>query len=332
MSIDIETPITPLTSGESIEARLTRSFVEVKMYDTVGSVRKVLRQEGPEVADLIVVLDGTGEFLGIVEMGELIVASDQTQVEEIMRKEAPTMPLNGDLEAAASLAIECGVSSLPVLSDDGKAIGILTSRTLMDVLRIEHIEDIHHLAGVLHSSDQARSAMVGNPFVRARYRLPWLMVGLGGSMVATTIVANFEETLQTQIAIAFFLPAIIYLADAVGTQSEAIAVRGLSLMDVQIRNLIFGELITGLLVGLVLAVFTGAFALFVFGNKALALAILVSVVCASTIAAAIGIFLPWMFSKVGWDPAMASGPIATVIQDVISIAIYLSAVSLAVGV
>ena len=332
MSIDTETSITPLTSGGSIEARLSKSFTTVKLHDTVGSVWKELRQEGRDVADLVIVLDGMGKFSGLVEVSDLIRATDQIRIEEIMRSDIPMISLESDLEDAASLAIQSRLSSLPVLDSEGRTVGILTSRTLMEVLRVEHIEDIHHLAGVLHGSDQARNAMVGNPFTRAKYRLPWLMVGLGGSMVATTIVANFEETLQTQIAIVFFLPAIVYLADAVGTQSEAIAVRGLSLMDVQIRDIIFGELITGLLVGLVLAVFTGAFALTVFADKALALAIFISVVCASTIASALGIFLPWVFSKVGWDPAMASGPVATVIQDVISIAIYLGAVSVAVGV
>jgi magnesium transporter len=332
MSIDTETSITPLTSGGSIEARLSKSFATVKLHDTVGSVWKALRQGGWEVADLVIVHNGIGRFAGLVDIGELMNAEDQTRVEDIMRSDVPMISLESDLEDIASLAIQSGLSSLPVLDNEGRTVGILTSRALMEVLRVEHIEDIHHLAGVLHRSDQAREAMVGNPLLRAKYRLPWLMVGLGGSMVATTIVANFEETLRAQIAAVFFLPAIVYLADAVGTQSEAIAVRGLSLMDVKIRELIFGELVTGVLVGLVLAIFSGAFAFFVFADRMLAFAILFSVVCASTVAAAIGIFLPWVFSKFGWDPAMASGPIATVIQDVISIAIYLGAVTLAVGV
>jgi magnesium transporter len=79
----------------------------------------------------------------------------------------------------------------------------------MGVLREEHLEDLHHMAGIWHHTDEARRALEAPAFERARYRLPWLIVGLIGSLLATTLVAKFERILEAQIAVAFFMPAIV---------------------------------------------------------------------------------------------------------------------------
>jgi magnesium transporter len=163
---------------------------------------------------------------------------------------------------------------------------------------------------------------------RARYRLPWLVVGLVGSLLATTLVAQFEQILETQIAVAFFIPAIVYLADAVGTQSEAVAIRGLSLTDAGIGRVLLGEIAAGVLMGLIIALLAGTFTVVVFDEPALALAVGTSLIAACTIATTLGLCLPWAFARVGWDPAHASGPIGTILQDVLSLAIYFAAATI----
>ena len=137
--------------------------------------------------------------------------------------------------------------------------------------------------------------------------------------------------LQAQIAVAFFIPAIVYLADAVGTQSEAVAVRGLSLTDAGLGRLLVGEITAGALMGGALASVAAAFTFLVFDNGDLALAVAVSLFCACAIATGLGLSLPWGFAKVGWDPALASGPIGTIIQDVLSLLIYFGAASAILG-
>jgi magnesium transporter len=183
------------------------------------------------------------------------------------------------------------------------------------------------MAGIWHHSDEARRALVAPPLQRARYRLPWLILGLVGSMLAAALVAQFESVLRAQIAVAFFIPAIVYLADAVGTQSEAVAVRGLSLTEAGIGRLLAGEITAGILMGAILAILAGAFIIVVFDQLDLALAVATSLLCACTIATGLGLCLPWVFARAGWDPAFASGPVGTIIQDVLSLLIYFGATS-----
>ena len=149
-------------------------------------------------------------------------------------------------------------------------------------------------------------------------------------MLATSLVAQFEQTLRAQIAIAFFIPAIVYLADAVGTQSEAVAVRGLPLTQAGIGQLLIGELSTGILMGLALALLAGLYTVAAFARLDLAFAVGISLLFACGIATTIGLFLPWVFARAGWDPALASGPVATIIQDVLSLLIYFGVASLIV--
>src|SRR3989338_3134425 len=121
-----------------------------------------------------------------------------------------------------------------VIDEAGRLVGVVGPITLMDILRREHVEDLHRLAGITRETAQALQAIEEPPLRRARHRLPWLVVGLGGSMVATFVVVRFESVLAAKPALAFFVPGLVYLADAIGTQSEAVAVRGLSLSHIGI--------------------------------------------------------------------------------------------------
>jgi len=141
-------------------------------------------------------------------------------------------------------------------------------------------------------------------------------------MLATFIVAGFEAALEARVAIAFFVPGIVYLADAVGTQSEAIAVRGLSLSRLPLARLLAGELRTGLLIGITLALLVLGPIWWWFGDADLAVAVAVALLAASTCATTIGFALPWLLARSGRDPAFGSGPIATIIQDMLSLLIY----------
>ncbi len=172
----------------------------------------------------------------------------------------------------------------------------------------------------------ASRAMNEPPLRRARHRLPWLLVGLVGSMLASWVMSRFEATLVAITAVAYLIPAIVYLADAVGTQTEAIAVRSLAMADVPLRRCVGGEVRTGAFVGLVLGLVSIPDAWLVAGNLMLAVAVGVSVVIASTLAAAIGLLLPYALARCHIDPAYGSGPLATIIQDVLSLRAYFACV------
>ncbi|HET9351257.1 MAG TPA: magnesium transporter, partial [Burkholderiales bacterium] len=120
--------------------------------------------------------------------------------------------------------------------------------------------------------------------------------------------------------------AIVYLADAIGTQSEANAVRGLSLTRAGIGHLLAGELRTGMLLGAILGLVSLPLVWLAFGEPRLAAAVATAIFAAGTIAAGLGLLLPWWIARTGRDPAFGSGPAATVIQDVVSLLVYFAVV------
>jgi magnesium transporter len=139
-------------------------------------------------------------------------------------------------------------------------------------------------------------------------------------------MASFEATLAHNVVVAFFVPAIVYLADAIGTQTEAVAVRGLSLTHAPLGAILAREVLTGVIIGLALALIAAP-AIFVwFADSRLAFAVAASIVAAGTAATTIGLLLPWTLSRFGLDPAFGSGPVATVIQDVLSLTVYFTLV------
>jgi magnesium transporter len=154
-------------------------------------------------------------------------------------------------------------------------------------------------------------------------------VGLAGALVAAWIVGSFEERLQGNVALAFFIPGIVYMADAVGTQTETLVIRGLS-VGVPIGEVVRRELLTGLFVGLALsATFLPLAWLGWEGDVAVAAAL--ALFAASSTATLVAMVLPWLFSRLGRDPAFGSGPLATVIQDLASILIYFAIATRLVG-
>lgn len=296
--------------------------------ETAVVVRTRVRELHRPNWDLLCVVDDERRLLGTLTAAELLALPDEAQVgTAALRRNGPRILPGTDQEVMASTALHHGVAAVPVVDAAGRLVGVVGPTTLMDILRREHVEDLHRLAGITRETDHAREAIEEPPLRRARHRLPWLIVGLGGSMLATFVVARFESALAAKPALAFFVPGLVYLADAIGTQSEAIAVRGLSLSHVGMARLIGRELRTGLLIGLVLALLAFPMVWLAFGELRLAAAVTIALAGASTLASMLGLLLPWLLARLGSDPAYGSGPLATIVQDVLSLLIYFAAVS-----
>jgi magnesium transporter len=296
-------------------------------HERAGEVLARLPGNHFDYAGAAYLVDDHGRLLGTVRMTALFQAPCDQPIVELMERSLAVHP-ETDQEHIASHALRHGLTAVPVTDRDGRLLGVVPPLVLLEVLRREHVEDIHRLAGIRRETAQARAAIEAPPARRARDRLPWLLVGLAGSMLATLVVAFFERQLQSRVAIAFFIPGIVYLADAIGTQTEAIAVRGLSLSHAPIRQLVMGELRTGILIGLVLGTLSIPGIWLVLGDAYLAVSVGLSLLVAGTVATTIGLLFPWALSRFGRDPAFGSGPIATIVQDVLSLVIYFFVVSL----
>lgn len=298
--------------------------------DTAAAVLARMAGRHFDYAGAVYIVGGDSRLEGIVPLTKLLAASPQARLETLAQPGLTVVKPETDQEHVASIAIHDETAAVPVVDARGCLLGVVPPQALLEVLRREHVEDLHRLAGIRRETTRARHAIEAPPSRRARDRLPWLLVGLAGSVVATFVVAYFEQALRSRVAVAYFIPGIVYLADAIGTQTEAVAVRGLSLSRVSFASLIAGEARTGLIIGLTLAALAFVPIWLWFGDPRLAAAVALALFVAGGAATTIGMLLPWALARMGGDPAFGSGPIATIIQDVLSLVIYFVTISLLV--
>jgi magnesium transporter len=140
------------------------------------------------------------------------------------------------------------------------------------------------------------------------------------------IVGAFEDQLEQKVLLAFFVPGVVYMADAVGTQTEAVVIRGLS-AGVTLGPIVARELLTGVTIGLAIGAAFFPFAWLVWDDAQVAAAVALALTASCSIATVVAMALPWTFQRLGTDPAFGSGPLATVIQDLLSITVYLAIAS-----
>ncbi len=314
--------------SETAAQHLVREVPITRAEESVGVFLSRLLGHSYGAAGTVYAVDVTGKLQGVVRWADMLSQPPERLVGEIMMAPPPTVSLNEDQEQVAGVAIQHGVAEVPVVDARGRFLGVVPPLALIEILRREHIEDLHRFAGILSENSHARSALEAPVLRRTRDRLPWLLVGLVGSMLATWVVSRFEQALAARVTIAFFVPGLVYLADAIGTQTEAVAVRGLSFSNASLRVLLAGELKVGLLLGLILGGMIFPVVWLVFGDVRLAIAVALALLAAGGIATSIGLFLPWLLSQMGKDPAFGSGPVATIIQDVLSLLIYFTIISL----
>jgi magnesium transporter len=329
-----ETPSSSsVTADEPLDRRLDSAAAQAAKNvpiaapdHTVDSVLNRMRGVQFDSAAVVAVCSGR-QLVGLVTIERLLAAPGQAAVSTAMDAQPPVVAPGVDQEHAAWLAAQRAESGLAVVDEQRRFQGLIPPQRLAAILLEEHDEDLARLGGFLKSSAEARSASRESVGRRLWHRLPWLAVGLIGAMVSAVLLAGIEHQISANLAVAYFIPGIVYLADAVGTQTETLAIRGLS-VGVGIGGVAPREAATGFLVGLLLAAAMFPTISLLWHDVALAAAVSLAVLAASTVATLVAMALPYLLHRLGYDPAFGSGPLATVIQDLLSILLYLAAVRL----
>jgi magnesium transporter len=288
--------------------------------DRVGDVRASLPGRQFDSADDVAVLEGE-RLVGIVSIERLLAADANAELGEVMASDRPTVLPGAPQAVAAWRMVRNGESSLAVVDEDHRFLGLIPPGRMIAVLLAEHDEDLARLGGYMASATRDRLAEEEPLMRRLRHRLPWLLLGLAGAMASAVLVGSFEEELDRKVLLAFFVPAVVYMADAVGTQTETLLIRGLS-AGVRVRDVARGELLTGVVIGLIVATAFLPFALVAWGDERVAVAVALALLASCSVATIVAMTLPAIFQRLGRDPAFGSGPLATVLQDLASIAIY----------
>jgi magnesium transporter len=297
----------------------TRAVPVAGPDDVIESVHRTLLSSRFESAADIVVLD-RGRLVGLARIEDVLSAPLDARVGDVMDRDPPVLSPDSSQEIAAMKAVAHGQGALAVAADDGAWMGVIPAWRMLGVLLREHDEDLARLSGYLRETDSARSALTEPVVRRFWHRLPWLLVGLIAAMGAAALVGGFESELENDVALAFFIPGVVYIADAVGTQTEALVVRGMS-VGVAMGSVFARELLTGAFIGWVLAAAALPLAM-VWADADVALVVSLSVFAASAVATVVATGLPVVLRRVGRDPAFGAGPLATVLQDLLTLAIY----------
>ena len=283
-------------------------------------VRESLNEGTHDSLTHVAILEGT-KLVGVLTIEALFAAPGGVIAGRLMDSDPTVVALGTDQEVAARRAVEHGESALAVVDEEGNFFGFVPPQRLLAVLLWEHEEDMDRLGGFVRNTSEVRRSSQEPAGRRFQHRVPWLLVGLVGALISADLVGAFEEQLQEAVLLAFFVPGIVYLADAVGTQTETIVIRGLS-VGVGLRQMARPELFSGLLIGLALSTVFLPVALLHWGNGEVAIAVSLSLLASCSVATLIAMTLPWAIQRFGKDPAYGSGPLATVIQDLLSILIY----------
>jgi magnesium transporter len=313
-----------IAAPETVLARATRDVPLAAPGDTVDEVRARLTAHSFDSAAVIAVCRGDG-LVGVVPIERVLPAPGGQQLADLMQPAITAHP-DTDQEVAAWEMVRHGHRCLAVVDDDDRLLGVVTPADMLEVLFVEHEEDLSRLAGVVHDTQQVRTATIESVPRRVLHRIPWLLVGLLGAMLAAMVVSGYEEAISRQVVLAFFLPGVVYMADAVGTQTETVIVRGLS-VGVRIRQVAPKEALTGLIIGTVVAALFVPLGLLVFQDPQLLLAVGLALFLSCAIASVVALALPYIISRLGRDPAYGSGPLSTVIQDLLTILCYCAIVS-----
>jgi magnesium transporter len=317
--------VQPIPATEFISGTASEHVCRLVPVATPNMTAQGLRQslEGVhfESATHIGVCDH-GRLVGVLRVEELFGALPDMSVGDIMDADPPMVAPGVDQEQAAWKAVQHGESALAVIDEHGRFIGFLPPDRLLAILLHEHDEDMARVGGFMRDARMARTASEEPVLKRFWHRVPWLLLGLAGALLAADIIGIFELQLQANVMIAFFIPGIVYLADAVGTQTEALVIRGLS-VGVPIGRVVRQEVVTGLIVGVALATAFFPLGWWRWGDTNLVTAVALSILAACATASLVALSLPWILNRFGIDPAFGSGPLATVIQDLLSVIVYL---------
>lgn len=287
-----------------------------------------IAEENDNIATLFVV-DKQDEYCGAVDLKDLIIARKETPLEELIIASFPYVYATEQTEDCIERLKNYSENSIPVLDDRNKLLGVITSQSLIEAVDDEMGEDYARLAGLTAEEDLNETLTES-----MKKRMPWLLILLGLGIVVSTVVGAFEKVVAQLTLIMAFQSLILDMAGNVGTQSLAVTIRVLTdenLTLSQKGRLVWKEMRVGLcnglilgvisfaLVGLYIRLFKGQPLLFAFSVSG---CIGLSLVLAMLISSAVGTLIPLFFQKIKVDPAVASGPLITTVNDLVAVVAY----------
>ena len=301
---------------------MTTEYISLDIGTSVKEALMLVKNQAPDAETIYViyVVDTAGQLVGVLSLKDLIVANIDAHVEEVMIQRVVSVNVEEDQERVAQKMKDYDFIAMPVIDYQHHLVGIITIDDILDVVNEEADEDYSRLAGVSDTKSTDQSV-----FKKALKRLPWLIILTFLGMITATILGGFEDTLSQVALLAAFIPIISGMSGNSGTQSLAVSVRNISNGDIKEKSklkIALKEAGSGLITGFVCAVILFLIIVIIYRQPFLALIVGASLTIAMTVGTLVGSMIPILMNKIHIDPAVASGPFITTINDIVSMLIY----------
>lgn len=302
---------------------MQREFVALPDYWTVGQAIDFLRahEDLPDDFYELFIVDVRFRPVGAVPLSRLVRSKREVPLRSLTMKQLHLVPADMDQEQVAFLFKQYGLVSAPVVSPEGRLLGMITVDDVVDVIDEEAEDDLLKLGGV------SETDVFASPLATARRRVPWLLVSMISATLGATVIDTFGASIEKLVALAVLMPISAALGGNAGVQTLAVVVRALAVKELTRANawkVLGKELAVGALNGTAIMVVAFALTLVWFGLLDLAIVFSLSILCTITIAALIGVTVPLLLDRFGFDPAIASSVFVTPTIDAIGFFTFLS--------
>lgn len=320
---------------DEIGSQMSTDYIEIKKNYTIKQAMRSMRDQARETntdnLSILYVVDENDLYYGAIYIQDLFAAMADEELESIIQVNFPIVYASEPIDALMDDLKEYEEDSIPVLGSDNQIEGIITRQDLLELFAKEMSEDYARLAGLSSQEDLEETL-----FESLKKRTPWLILLLGLSLGVSVVIGMFESVVAALTVAVVFQSLILGMAGNVGTQSLAVSIRVLSDPDLTnkqrmrlVTKEVFAGLSNGVIIGLLSALVLGVFIHFSAGYDwmyayAISACIAVAMLCSMVMSSFTGTAVPIVFQKLGIDPAVASGPLITTLNDLIGATTYYS--------
>lgn len=313
--------------------KLTKRVPIVNSEAKISEVEKLINDDINvfDTIDYIYVVSHKNHLHGVISLKEIFRSKASQKVSDVMKKNLVIAHMHTDRKRVAHLAIKNGIKAVPIIDQENVFQGVFSSDSLLETISHESRLDLLKLAGIIQGHGKLESSEIGI-FHSFKYRAPWILIGLFGGLVTAEVIGLFDNVLEEKIILASFIPLVAYVANAVGAQTQTLYVREIAIdSKINFFKYTLKQLLISTLIGLTSWGAIIAVSLALWGNIVLGVFVGLAIFLAIVIATLFALVIPFALERFSIDPAEGGGPFATIIQDLVSVLIYLLIASVAIN-
>lgn len=306
---------------------MTKEFIAINQSLITEQAISYLRKnvKGKKNIHYVYIVDENEKLTGVLSIRELLASDGETPISKIMKRDIIVFPTDLDQEEAAKIFRDTDLVSIPVVNSSDQPTGVVHVEDILDVIQQETTEDIHKMASVTTTPPALEGGLMDATVgLLYRKRIVWLIVLVFMNVFSGAGIAYYEDIIEANIALVFFLPLLVDSGGNAGSQSATLVIRAMAVGDVKIRDwfkMFTKEMVVSAAMGFTMALAVSTVG-FIRGGLDIAIVVSLTMALIVVVGSVIGMSLPFIFRKLNMDPATASAPLITSICDIVGVLIY----------